>query len=573
MFKRAIFALLALSLLGVFSVFAQDSTVDPAAYVPADFAGFIRLKVGEDPAETQRRLNIALFVARNMEPARVQLPTSGYTYDTFLPFTAMFDAEGVTFASTVLRWLNGDVVLAYRSFNGAFETEADDVLAILPNTAVLEATAGLSAVIQAQDLPQKETYRGIPLYIGDKTTIAITSPAVFIGPTDLVKQALDIQAGVSQPLTVDPAYQALPWSESEDTFISAYVTKDYILPAVNGLLNGVVESQDMVQAFGEALGNIQPETSFESALLNSMFDSAGVSLSWNQETGNFTASVHFYSPELPQTIHSSDFDTDLLTMIPRNAMLVQTGDDLTGFLYQAMTSVPLSNFARQVYPGLPIPVAGTDNALAPAPDAQQIQDSVNGFLTALESLSNFSIEQNLFSHLLGNYAIAMMPRPNNPVPVINTPFDLLMIAEVDDAEKAQAGTSQLLQALFSLKPRALDPVDNWEFLALSTDAESAPVFTLAFQDDLLILGTGDAVQAALAAARGDNRLIEQDNWKSLNETARPDLFLDTEMFYNTFFPELVGGSSTDDRTRLGLYLSTPEPNLVKLDLTVILSVN
>jgi hypothetical protein len=76
---------------------------------------------------------------------------------------------------------------------------------------------------------------------------------------------------------------------------------------------------------------------------------------------------------------------------------------------------------------------------------------------------------------------------------------------------------------------------------------------------------------ALDAARGDNRLVNMDRWKQFPDTARPDLYLDAFVFYNTFFPQFLlnGGVvvSAERRERVMLTSQSREDGLFQLNLT------
>src|SRR5690349_20574016 len=118
MFKRALFcSLVAMAIIGLMPVAAQDETVRAADYVPADFAGFIELNL-DNPQETLTNINIAAFAASQVQPTRVVLGANLIPFDQFVPFSRLFDVENTSFVANVLPWVNGEMVIAYRNFNG-----------------------------------------------------------------------------------------------------------------------------------------------------------------------------------------------------------------------------------------------------------------------------------------------------------------------------------------------------------------------------------------------------------------------------------------------------------------------
>ncbi|MBZ0282307.1 MAG: DUF3352 domain-containing protein [Anaerolineae bacterium] len=565
MVKRVMFLVLVVALLSVFPVAAQAERT-AADFVPADFAGFIRLRVDNN---SLRSLNILTFVSAILQPQRVGYDAqNGMGYEDFMPFSTLFDVEETSFETNVLPWLDGELVLAYQQFDAALQISVDDLLIILPTENLFNAAAAMSAVINGQDLPTEETYRTVLIYVGDQAAVALTSRAVFIGGLDAIKAALDVQAEASPRLTDTVSYQTALAAAPEDPLVWGYVAGDYLMPALNGLLNGVTESEALLVAFGGALSQMRTDTRFETLLLNGGFDSAGVGLSVADNDETLHAALIFHAESAPSST-ATTFDDNLLSLIPRNTLLAQSGTDLSGFLYTAMTAMPLSNFAREIFGGLPIQTVGTGSDLIDAPTAEDVINAVNAFTSAISRFDDFDLEGDLLAHLHGNYALALLPRPNNPVPFLNTPFDLLVVTQATDAEAASAGITHLLGAFYNLQPRELEALDGWALTGLAPDAEGDPVFILAVKDNLFILSTGEAAASAIAAERGDDRLIEQDSWQTLSEIQRPDLYLDANVFYNTFFPSAGGQvSNVDNRVRVAATAGTAEDGIYKLDVTV-----
>lgn len=572
MLKRVLWIVLVLMLFSVIPVAAQQvESVDPASFVPADFAGFIRLHMTGSVDRTLRDLYLTAFAAERLEPQRSSLGNDLPPYEAYIPFDKIFDVENLTFTDTIAPWLSGDIVLAYRSFDGAFQTDSKDTLMILPTDDFINATSHLSVVIKAQDLPSQETYRDVNIYIGDSRSFAVTSQAVFVGSTDTVKAALDIQAGVAGRLIDSPIYSAIQDKMPEAPLLSGYVTGDYLLAALNGLLNGQVNSQPILAAFGEALGQIRSDDSFEKRLLNGGFDGVGVSIQLQNSRSELLASAVLHSPGSGTVVTSGTFDDSLLNMIPRGAFMVHSGTNISGLLHDTLTALPVSTFIRQLIAGWPVRILGTDNTLTPPPTALEIQSAVSSYLIALKQYKNLDFQKDLLDHLTGNYVLALIPRPNDPVPVLNVPFDTLILAQTDDAAAAQASVSTLLQFLFGLKEQTVTPTEGWNVVGVGNG--KTPVFRLAVKGNLLLLTTGQVEQDAIRAESGDNRFISQTTWEDLSQNGRPDVYLDLTAFANTFFPAAGGASaSAGERTLITLHLVDQGVGLLQLDLRVVLPV-
>ncbi|MEO8611689.1 MAG: DUF3352 domain-containing protein [Chloroflexota bacterium] len=531
---------------------AQERVIHPADYVPDDFAGFIQVRL-DSPQTTLRGLNIAAFAAVQVQPNRIGLGNAALTFDDFLPFNTWFDVDNISFTANVLPWIKDEFVVAYRDFNNQLQADNANILLILPTSSVLDSAAHLSAIIKQPDLLVLQPYRGIDVYEGKTASIALTSPVVFIGPTDLVHAALDVQAGVKKTITANPVYGVLRAASDESPLVFGYVDGDHVAPAVSGLVGGDSDSQALFAALGGALSQVRGDNSFETLLFNGGFDGAAASLDTDVGLTEavFTAKAVFHSVTTPDDSTPPEFDSTLLDLIPHNALLVQTGADARGMIYDVVTALPMTNFARQMVGGLPIQTLGTESKLITVPDAKQVQAAVNSYLNVLGQFSGFDLQKDLIDHLAGSYTVALLPRPNNPLPVLKVPFDLLITARTSD-DAALDGVSKLLQSLFKVKALPDATTNDWTFKQLGADTE--PLFSLGLKDGLLIVATGDAAGHALDAQGGDNRLIDEVPWQTLSKTARPDFYVDTAVFYNTFFPSPGGAVPTsDNHTQLALH--------------------
>ncbi len=562
----ALFCLLAV----VLPAAAQDAAVASAAdFVPNNVAGFITIKT-TNLNLTLQSLNEAIRSAKLLQPLRVNSSINdvlGY-YD-FIPFGTWFDLEEQDFAGLVSPWLGKDMAIAYRKFDAGLSAGNNDILMILSSTNVLDASNRIEKVLKGQDLPQRETYRGITIYEGDKASFAMTLPAVFIGPVDLIKAALDVQAGAAPAITADPIYRTVHAAQPADTFVSAYVSGSYIMPAVNGLLNGDPFSAPVLKAFGGALGIGQEQSNFSQLLLNGGFDAAEVNLVRGKAGQTVTATAIFH-PAQPTDLTTTAVDPALLQMMPREALLVHSGTDFRAFVGDAITALPVSNFASQLIGGLPFQTAGSfQNDFVTDPKAEDVQLAVASFMDAIKQINGLDVQKDLLDHLQGDYAVALMPRPNFPLPILNVPFDFIVVGKVDNGVKTQDSVVKLLSTMFSFQSSDQQVVGDWAFKTMGRGRQA--VLQVGYQRNMIMIATSNAAAQALAAARGDNRLVNMERWTQFPDTARPDLYLDAFVFYNTFFPQylLTGGVtvSAQRRERVMLTSQSREDGMFQLKLT------
>lgn len=549
---------------------AQDHNAASATdFVPENFAGFVTVQTS-DLTTTLQGLNEALRSASLLQPLRVNSSIAdvlGY-YD-FIPFGAWFDLEQQDFAGLVSTWLGADMVIGYRNFDAGLKANLRDMLMILSNTDILDATSRLQNVLVNQDLPARETYRGITIFQGDKAAFAMTTEAIFIGPVDLIQAALDVQAGAAPAMTDSPLYHTVHAAQPANTFVSAYVTESHILPAVNGLLNGDRFSAPVLAAFGQALGDGEAQANFSHLLLNGGIDAAEVNLVRGENGQMVTATAIFHPTEQTDLV-TVPVDPKLLEMMPRSALLVHSGTDFRTFVDDALTALPVSNFASQLIGGLPFETAGSfQNDLVTDPEVADVKLAVESFVTALEQINDIDVESDLLDHLEGSYAIALLPRPNFRLPVLNVPFDFILVGQVDNGPQTQASVVKLIASVFGMQTGEQQVEGDWTFQNIGVGREV--VFRVGYQRNMLMIATSDSATQAIDAQLGDNRLVNMDRWKQFTDTARPDLYLDTFVFYNTFFPQffLQGGVTVNAarRERVMLTSNFRDDGLFQLNLT------
>jgi hypothetical protein len=537
---------------------AQD-TPDLTTFVPADSVATLELNL-TDAAATLRTLNASYFAAALVQPERVIAQQGGIGWDGFFPLDQWFDVEGVTFSQNVLSWLGDDLLIAYRGFNGGLIANPDNVLLVLSSSDLVSAAAHLSPIIQGQEGMTESTYRGVQVYADDQTAIALTTPAVFIGAPDFVRAALDVQAGAAPALSEQTAFRDIRAS-LPDALATAYVQGDHLLAATNGLLNGLPDSERLLAAFGESWAQIRPEPSWLSRLLTGAYDAAGAALLWDETTFQTQTQVRLHGAVDVNTPVS--FPAELLDAVPRSAFLLHSGANLRTFLWDALAAVPMSNYARELLGGLPIMTAGTADTLNAPPTSSQLQAAISAFLVNLQRYQQVDVQTALLDKLGDPYVLALLPRPNNPLPLLNTPFDLLLLTTSPDAEGAAAGAASLLQAIFTLTAGDVQTAGDWTLTPLLADGETEPIFTLGVNGDQLLLTTGSA-DSVLNAPAG---AITAAEWWS---GASPDLYIDLAGFNNTLFPT-AGGFTMGETQRSRLLLRAEQAgSMDALTLTVAL---
>ena len=564
MLKRAIST--ALLILLLVSPAAAQEKLSPENWIPADFTGFLKLNM--DSNDTLLGLNMAAFVASFIQPTRFNFQTI-QSLDAVIPLTQL-DVEDASFSTDILPWLGGDIFLAYKQFGKDLIVDNNDLLMILPTRDALQAASSFSRILEHQDLLKRDTYREMPLYIADKSTIAFTPQAVVIGPTDAVKGVMDLQSDQGERLVDSEAYKALQPAEQDDSLISAYIKGSEAMHIFSVLMSGGETSLPLYKALGEALSMHRGAASFEQIMLGDSLD--GVRISLRPDTlrlGAMNATVTLYDADKPEPVAVGEFNAVVLNMIPQNAMVVQDGTDAVGAVYDLLYALPLSNFAGRILGGFPVrESAGSSSGNIEAPTTDNIKQAVDSLLAALNGIAHFDLQDGLLQYLSGSYAVALIPRPNNPNP-LDLPYDVIVVAEVNDDKGALDGLSLLTRTVLGLDKLTSTTVEDVDFQTVEIETAVEPAISIGVVDHMLVIATGSAVQQMLDARRGDNQLVRLPRWQAVSEDSIPNLYVDIPAIYNTFFPQ-AGGTSLQSISQLGAKTNYLGNGLYRVDVQVIL---
>ena len=171
--------------------------------------------------------------------------------------------------------------------------------------------------------------------------------------------------------------------------------------------------------------------------------------------------------------------------------------------------------------------------------------------------------------LNGSFSLALLPRPNDPLPPLNIPVDLLLVAEVDDGQAALDALERLVTLTLDARGLERREADGTQLRVLPGDGFSGPLLQVWSADGLLLLGTGAAPEAMRLARAGDDRLIDRARWQALAQEAPPQLYLDIAPLYATLLPGAAGPQLQQIR-QLGLRSHAPAAGRQDLEITLTL---
>lgn len=565
MLKRCLI-LLTLSLLLAFPAAAQEFPTplgpmfDPLSWMPEDITAVVQISDlnGDALSQLNRLWDLGLL----MEPERVS--SADLTLNNLFP-VGILDVENATFQGQIFPWLRNQVVIGYTGFGTDFIAGDDEVLLILPSENPFAVANALRPVIERQDNLTEGIYRGVNVYRGDRATIALHPSAALVGSEALVRAALDVQAGEGESLAADPMFQRVRAAVGE-TDLFVYAEGQHVTPALSFLASGDTNAAAVYTGIGRIL-NSYGSAGLTSALLTGRVSAVGIGADANLINDSLRISTYLL---LPEDIEEGVFDRTVLASVPRNAAVLQSGmDSQTLFnailiarinqpaLYSVLTALPV--YTRpQVGEGTPMP------SFAPAAGLEAAIDDIYPIIEARA----FDLETDVFAHVDGGYTVALIPRPNNPVPLLELPVDWLIILSVDEPEPVLAGLEGIVGSILNVSPDDMSSILEVDGTTRTVPSSNPrdPVIQFGEIGEHVVIGSGQAFALAERAYNEDNRLIDQPRWQDVQpEDTQPTLYVDFQSFHNTFV--LAQGQTIETSLgTLAVYTDQIEPDLYVIEM-------
>lgn len=543
----------------------RTEPVDAATWLPAEIDGAFVVPMG-DPDETARALNILLFFGTLLQPERIQF-TTRLPLDDLFPLE-LLDVEGEVWADHIAPWVRGSMVIGY----GAAGQGRDDVVYILPTDDAFATASSLAPLLQDQDFLQSDTYRDIRMYQGDRATLAFAPEALILGSDATVRAVLDVRAGEAPGLASDARFTAIrdgTAASLPDGGTLFYLQDDGAADALPLLLDSEPEAADLLAAMAQTAVGFTGDAGPTGALLSGAIDAVGVRLRPDLNLVRdlrVSVMVHLTEPTADSESPAAPAN-DLLAYIPRAAVMVGQGDDTATALAGAFAALPAANFAPLLLAAFPVGQTPGSQGLLPLPDGATLQSAAIGMADALAD-AGVSIT-DVLALFDGPYTAALIARPNDPTPVLNSRVDVLFAASVSDGPAAIAALTDAIDLIVGDALFTDEMVEGVETRTIAVDGE--PVIRLGLDGDILLAGTGRAVDRALQAQRGDNQLIAQPRWELVSgplglETA-PNVYVDLAAFYSVFQPG-PGGASPVEFATLGMASRTAGEGFYAIDIVM-----
>ena len=338
-FRRALLCASALLILAA-PLLAQEpdppGAADPREFLPADVDAWLRLDL--DDRDALDALNIAARSAALLQPARPGLQML-QGLEQALPLQQL-DTEALpVFARDFAPWLDDELFLAWRR-----DADNPEPLLILPTQDLLQALGSFSDILDEQDLLQRDQHQGQRLWLADRSSIAFTPGAVLIGPEELVRAALDAQAGAGPALLAEGSGIAPRDGDgpAAGEILSGWLRGTQTPRALAALLSGSEGAEPLLGAIGQALQGLDGDTTLQQLALGGDARALTFSLETDRPRLNvLRLSLTLYGDDDgPAAPAPGPFNPAVLEPVPRSAMLVASGSDARQLAFNLLAAAP-----------------------------------------------------------------------------------------------------------------------------------------------------------------------------------------------------------------------------------------
>ena len=378
---------------------AQDTNIDPAAYLPARTPFYIELN-GEPGFDTLETL-------LNLNGQSVGMPPS----DPFVELTQLlnnaFPGEpGIDFQTDVLSWAGDRIGVAAATLALIDASQNPDFMLVLP----IQDPAGAQAFVQrVASSAAPEDAGGVQLYRGNELTLAVGTSVMWLSTHAGIDSLFSF--GAPENLTQNPAYQKIRAALPPDAPLAAYVSGRYLSSVGNGqeIQNPTAPYPSLIW---QALLQLHPaESAAEDALLalpnlNGIGAAAQLTDNTLDVTALLSVDAQYPAPTLPTTTAG----TALLNLIPDDSNFAFASYDFTielvagaawsGVIAPASNAIinRLNATPQETLTEIPVQLNSVESII----------EQVHPVIRQAESTLGISLDE-LSAVLNGEYALAAFP--------------------------------------------------------------------------------------------------------------------------------------------------------------------
>lgn len=383
---------------------AQDTSTDPAAYLPARTPFYIELR-GE------AGINV-LETLINLNNRNAGLPESSLRTETITPLLndAFPGASEIDFQTDVLSWAGDRIGIAMTAVPLIDATQAPDMMLVLP----IRDPAGAQAFVQrVASSAAPEDAGGVQLYRGNELSLAVGTSVMWLSTHAGIDSLFSF--GAPEHLTQNPAYAKIRAALPADAPLAAYISGRYLSGIGGALENFSLKASSLSQLWQTLLRLHPAQSAAEDALLASPnLNGIGAAARINDNILDITALLSLDAQYPAPTLPTATAGSTLLDLIPDDSIFAFASYDFTaallsGGLAAAWVTPVRSEVISEVVNTLPEMTPDAVPAATTTPiTVESIIAQVQPVIRQAESTLGISLGE-LYRLLNGEYALAAFP--------------------------------------------------------------------------------------------------------------------------------------------------------------------
>lgn len=374
---------------------AQDTTVDPAAYLPARATIYVEFRSDESGLT-------ALDSLTDLSIRLSGVAQGGLIDDLVVQRVAKL-LPGVDFRADILPWLGERMALSAAS---GTNLQQDDFVFVLP---IRDAAGAQAFVERAAAGAAPEDAGGVQVYTIGETKLAVGGSVMWLGTGATIDNLFNFAL---ENLSQNPAYQQVRAALPADAAITAYVSGSLIADAVQQS-TGEPGTPDAA-VFWQAALRLHPAQSAAEAALLALPDLNGVgfAVQITETQADLTAALSVNAQYPAPTLTTASAGSALLDVIPTDSVFAFSSYDLMlpAFIEGIGAYITAPVFAAL---GYPITNALQSTAATPIPvpevvTVETILAELEPTIRQAESTMGLSRDE-LYSLINGEYTFAAFP--------------------------------------------------------------------------------------------------------------------------------------------------------------------
>lgn len=502
--KRLMLLVGSLILVIALPVWAQSS-LDPAAFVPASISQYYEVQTDEDGLNTFRS-----FYEHYLRLAQIDAPEGDLVDMAILGTMPGLRNAGIESVDDIVGWTGGRVGVV--AFNVADpEMFPNPVMAlVLP----VSDADGAQAFVErlTAEAGEAETVNGMTITeLNEAFTLGVTDEVIWLGVRPAIEAAID---GLTDGTLADAGWYQQVKSQLPAALITGYASPDWARAEVAMEESFSSPSNPSAATLLQAALMLHPaESEMEDAFMDlPPFTGAGFAVNYVDGRMDITGTALVDATYAAPTLTTETAGAGLLDLVPADSYVVyDMYDSVTltaavgglAFMGPAIGNVFDNIVASLENPYAPTPTPTPTPTPMPPPTASELVAQAQPVLRQIEAMLGMPVDE-LYGLVNGEFAVAVFPTSSTP-PSANMPLPVggALWLQTDDPERVLETVENAMLLLGLGSAVDTETVGGVEVHTVSIpNTPDRPVYGI-LGDDVVFVTIESSLQAVLNAASDD----------------------------------------------------------------------